>query len=148
MNKSEDALLFNLNLAQWKKISTILIWVGVLSWVPFIYLKFSDQNPPLIPFLLFHLTGVIGGARSRSWIRQQETGEKPKADRVGVVGRILVLVGVSAWIPYLTMKYVMKIDVDITPFLSVHLPGVLGGGLMMLVGFFRKKEAEDLEDAE
>lgn len=148
MNKSEDALLFNLNIAQWKKISTILIWVGVLAWVPFIYLKFSHQDPPLIPFLVFHLTGVIGGARSRSWLRKLETGENPPADRVGVVGRILVLVGVSAWIPYFIMKYGMDMpDLEITPFLTVHLPGVLGGGLMMLVSFFRKKKVEDLEDA-
>ena len=146
MNNSEERLYFNLNIAQLKTISTVMIWVGVLAWVPFIYLKFSHQDPPLLPYLFFHLTGVIGGARSRSWIRTQETGQRPAADRVGVVGRILVLVGVSAWIPYFAMKYGMDMpDLEITPFLTVHLPGVLGGGLMMLVSFFRKRKAEELE---
>jgi hypothetical protein len=52
--------------------------------------------------------------------------------RLKVYGRVLVLLGVAAWIPYFALKYlVQQEDVSIAPFLTVHLLGVIPGALLV-----------------
>lgn len=46
-----------------KHLPTILIVQGVLAWVPFAYLKYMlHQEVSVMPFLMWHLMGVIPGA--------------------------------------------------------------------------------------
>lgn len=45
-------------------------------------------------------------------------------------GRLLVLLGVFAWLPYVTLKYLLSEEVPLTPFLIVHLLGVIPGAFL------------------
>ena len=42
-----------------KKIGNLLTLLGVLAWVPFLYLVATDQEPSIFPFLIVHLSGVL-----------------------------------------------------------------------------------------
>ena len=48
------------------KISNILIGIGIATWVPYLLIK-NLLNPELaiLPFLIVHLIGVIGGILMR-----------------------------------------------------------------------------------
>jgi hypothetical protein len=48
-----------------------------------------------------------------------------------IVGRVMIVLGVAAWAPYLYQKELLSQSVEITPYLIVHLIGVLGGSLML-----------------
>ena len=44
-------------------LPTILIIQGVLAWVPYFYLKYmAQEEASALPFLAWHLMGVIPGA--------------------------------------------------------------------------------------
>jgi len=44
-------------------LHAILIVQGVLAWAPFVYLKYMvHENVSVMPFLIWHLMGVIPGA--------------------------------------------------------------------------------------
>ena len=45
------------------RLGTILIWLGVFTWAPFIFLRAIGEKPVFLLFLPFHLIGVIGGSR-------------------------------------------------------------------------------------
>lgn len=52
--------------------------------------------------------------------------------RLKICGRVLILLGVAAWIPYFALKYlIQREDVSIAPFLTVHLLGVIPGALLV-----------------
>jgi len=55
---------------------TLLIWLGVLTWLPFITLRIAGEKPSLLWFLPFHLAGVIGGSRLRS-VAHKDMGAPP-----------------------------------------------------------------------
>ena len=99
--------------------------------MPFLALVAGGQEPSIFPFLTVHLIGVVGGARLRSWGNRQEG--QPRIRRY-TYGRLLILIGVLAWSPYLYQKVVLDRIIEIGPFLSLHLLGVLGGlGLILTV---------------
>lgn len=112
--------MFNL-----KKIGTILIWAGVAAWLPFLYLLAVGQNPSIYPFLVMHLIGILGGTRLKALARKETTSQKHHKRQV--IGRIMILLGVLAWLPYLYQKELLTMVVEIRPYLAVHLIGVLGG---------------------
>ena len=45
------------------------------------------------------------------------------------VGRILILLGVSMWIPYFALELAGE-EVAVAPFLALHLSGVIPGALL------------------
>lgn len=55
------------------------------------------------------------------------------------LGRILILLGVAAWLPYFYLKYIENVEVGMLPFLAVHLSGVIPGSLL-----FRHKQIKKL----
>jgi hypothetical protein len=111
-----------------RKLSTLLLFLGVAAWVPFIILVARGQAPSIYPFLAVHLTGVIGGSRLRA--RAKEAGEK--RPRRQVIGRVLIILGVLAWAPYFYQHSVLHRSVQIDPYLTFHLTGVLGGLALLL----------------
>ena len=113
-----------------RRLGTILLWLGVSAWLPFIFLLATGQNPPIYPFLVVHLTGVIGGTRLRAL--EREVNSTQKRHKRQVVGRILIFVGVLAWMPYLYQKDILAKSIEIVPYLSVHLAGVLGGIALLI----------------
>ena len=109
---------------------TVLVWLGVLAWAPFLALLALGRNPSIFPFLGTHLAGVLGGA----WLRvsgDRLEGLDKRGETFGrrrrLVSKIMIILGVLAWAPYFYLERVLGQDVVITPFLAAHLTGVLGG---------------------
>lgn len=48
-----------------ERLGRMLIWLGVLAWAPYILLMITGETRSVIPFLVLHLTGVIGGIKLR-----------------------------------------------------------------------------------
>ena len=44
--------------------------------------------------------------------------------------RLFLTIGALAWIPYMIAKYLLHHDVDMAPYLAVHLFGVIPGTLL------------------
>lgn len=58
-----------------KRIGKILLWIGILAWLPYMYLKFAaGQEVPITPYLTVHLTGVLGSilARVSIWLTKRQ----------------------------------------------------------------------------
>jgi hypothetical protein len=124
---------------------TILIWAGVLVWMPFFALRMIGESPSLMIFLPFHLAGVIGGARVRTAANLQLGKPKAKPTRYKKASHALVIASLLVWIPYYALKLSGQ-EVDVNPYLTVHLIGIFGGtGLMgfgRAVSYFQKKRTE------
>ncbi len=118
------------------RVGTILVWLGVLTWLPFIVLHVAGQNPSLFLFLPIHLFGVIGGARLRAMARPAPS---PKKNWRRLAAHFLILVGVLVWAPYFYLKLVMHQAVDITQYLPFHLLGIFGGIVLHGVEYFSRK---------
>lgn len=115
------------------RLGTILIWLGVLAWAPFIFLRATGAKPPFLWFLPFHLLGVIGGSRLRSAARKELGLDSPRKNTLHTVGHLLILLGILVWVPYLYSKLVLVQSVEAMNYLPYHLTGVLGGvGLHVL----------------
>jgi hypothetical protein len=115
------------------RLGTILIWLGVFSWAPYIFLRVIGERPAFLLFLPFHLIGVVGGSRLRSIARRELGMNPPKRKALNTVGHILILLGISVWLPYLYLRIVLGQPVDVMDFLPFHLTGVLGGVLLHLL---------------
>ena len=123
-------------------LGTILIWLGVLTWAPFIFLRAIGEKPTFLLFLPFHLIGVIGGSRLRSMARR-ELGMMPKErNTLHTAGHILILLGILVWAPYLYLKLAMGQPVEVMDFLPFHLTGVLGGVLLHLVSYLIERRGK------
>ena len=118
------------------RLGTILIWLGVLTWVPFIFLRAIGEKPTFLLFLPFHLIGVVGGSRLRSAARKELGLSLPKRNLLHTAGHILILLGISVWVPYLYSKLVMGQSVEIMNYLPFHLTGVLGGVLLHILSYW------------
>lgn len=109
---------------------TILTWVGVLAWAPFLALVALQRPVSIFPFLAAHLVGVLGGVWLRSNADRMQ-GLDNSRDTFGarrrLISKIMIYLGVLAWAPYFYLERVLGQDVVITPFLAAHLTGVLGG---------------------
>jgi hypothetical protein len=123
-----------------RRLSNLLIGLGVLVWLPYFTLLILDQHPPLFPFLGGHLAGVLTGVWFRRKANQEDGLEQDtgRSKRVWIANG-LSLVGILAWAPYLYLKYAQGMVVDMAPFLAVHLIGLLGGGIMRISLEIRKR---------
>ena len=75
------------------RLANALIWVGVLTWVPFILLRFAGEKPNIFLFLPFPLLGVVGGSRLKAAARRDLGGDAPRKTRLRTLGHILVFTG-------------------------------------------------------
>jgi hypothetical protein len=112
---------------------TLLIWLGVLIWAPFIILKMMGENPLFLWYLPFHLIGVIGGSRLRAFARKEMGLPPPKRNPLQIGGSILIALGILTWAPYFYLKAFAQISLDVMNFLPFHLIGVLGGVLLLAI---------------
>jgi hypothetical protein len=117
------------------RLGIILIWLGVLVWVPFIFLRAIGEKPTFLFFLPFHLIGVVGGSRLRAMARKELGLHPPKRKILHTAGHILILLGISVWVPYLYAKLVMGLSVEVMNYLPFHLSGVLGGVFLHLLSY-------------
>ncbi len=118
-----------------RRIGTLLIWLGVLVWAPFLASVTTGDEISIFPFLALHLTGVLGGWWLR-WSADRIEGVERSTDTRGrrrkIASRILIYLGVLAWAPYFYLTRVLGQDTNIAPFLAVHLTGVLPGLVLRL----------------
>lgn len=107
----------------------ILIWLGVLAWVPYLVIVLSGNHVSIFPFLAVHLVGVIGGVRLRGRRSTERQTLNPGLRRISWT---LIYLGVLAWAPYIYQINFLGYEISITPYLVAHLTGILGGGLLRL----------------
>jgi hypothetical protein len=125
------------------RLGTILVWLGVFAWAPFIFLRAIGERPSFLVFLPIHLLGVIGGSRLRS-VAQKELGlAAPKKSLLHIAGHLMILIGILVWAPYLYLKLVLEQPVEAMNFLPFHLIGVLGGVLLHLLSYIKQRRAKN-----
>ena len=117
------------------RLGLALIWMGILAWIPFIILHIAGEDPPLFWFLPFHLLGVIGGSRLRASARKEEGGSPQSFNLLRTAGKSLIIIGVLVWAPYLYLKLVAHVPVEMIRFLPFHLAGLLGGLVILLLNY-------------
>ena len=113
------------------RLGTVLVWLGVLTWLPFIVLRIIGEKPSLFWFLPIHLIGVIGGARLRSLARKQMGVPVQKKRLLRVIGHGLIYSGILVWVPYFYLKLTSQQPVEVMNFLPYHLTGIFTGILFL-----------------
>jgi hypothetical protein len=121
------------NASKYFRWGTLLIWVGVLIWTPFIILQIAGKHPSFLLFLPFHLVGVIGGARLRSFARKKLGIPPTKRNPLQIAGSVLIALGIFTWAPYYYLMTFTQTSVKLMNFLPFHLVGVLGGVLLLTI---------------
>lgn len=107
------------------RIGLVLIWLGVLAWLPFILLRADGYKPSLFWFLPFHLVGVLGGSRLRKKAREEMGGEVPQKNTFRTIGHSLIFLGIMVWGVYFYLKLMARQPVRVGEFLPYHLTGFL-----------------------
>lgn len=121
------------------RVGVALLWVGVLTWVPFIIMRANGIYPSIFWFLPFHLAGVIGGSRLRVLARKQMGADVPKKNSLRTIGHILVFLAISIWGVYFYLKFVVGRPVEVSDFLPYHLTGIFSGIGFLGIGYFMTK---------
>jgi hypothetical protein len=117
------------------RLGMILVWLGILSWAPFIFLRVMGEKPPFLLFLPFHLLGVVGGSHLRSIARRELGLSLPRRNFLHTAGHSLILFGILVWAPYLYLKMMIGQSVEVMHYLPFHLTGVLGGVFLHLLSY-------------
>jgi len=123
------------------RIGLILIWVGVLTWLPFILMRANNQKPSIFWFLPFHLVGVVGGSRLRKMARGELGAEAPARNTFRTIGHSLIFLGILVWGVYFYLKLVAGQSVEVGDFLPYHLTGIFGGIVFLGIGYFVNRRA-------
>ena len=136
-----DKKIYNTALMRFR-FGSLLIWLGVLTWLPFIVLRIAGEKPSLFWYLPFHLLGVIGGARMRSSARKElEIPPVPKSI-LQMLGHGLIIAGILVWAPYFYLKLIAGQEVEVMNYLPYHLTGVLGGILILLIRYLISRNTD------
>jgi hypothetical protein len=122
------------------RLGTALVWLGVLTWAPFIFLRAIGEKPSFLLFLPFHLVGVIGGSRLRSIARRELGMSPPKRSLPHMAGHLMILLGILVWAPYLYLKIAMEQPVEVMNYLPFHLLGVLGGIFLHVLSYLIERQ--------
>ena len=115
------------------RLGTALIWLGVLTWVPFIILQIMGEYQSIFWFLPFHLIGVVGGSRLKAAARREMGAQPPKKTQIRTIGHILVITGIMVWVVYFSLKLGFHTPVEVGQFLPYHLAAMLSGIAILLV---------------
>lgn len=134
-----DGKISDVILARYR-FGTVLIWVGVITWMPFIVLRIAGEKPSLFWFLPFHLIGVVGGSRLRAFARKEMGALAPKKNFLRVIGHGLIYTGILVWAPYFYLKLIVQQPVNVMNFLPFHLTGVLGGILFLGISYLLSRK--------
>jgi hypothetical protein len=136
-----DEKVYNTALMRYR-LGSILIWLGVLVWLPFIVMRIAGETPSLFWFLPFHLAGVIGGSRIRSSARKEMGAPPPKKSRLRTLGHALILAGILVWTPYLYAKLVLQQEMEVMNYLPYHLAGILSGIGVLVLDYYVSRKSE------
>jgi hypothetical protein len=117
------------------RLGTLLLWLGVFTWLPFIFLRAVGEKPPFLYFLPFHLIGVLGGSRLRAMARRELGVAPPRKSPLLIAGHLMIFLGILVWAPYLYLKLVPGQPVEVMHYLPYHLTGVLGGVALHVLSY-------------
>ena len=137
VSRNHEEHMIKTNEVIWYRIGTVLVWLGVLVWTPYLYLRAVGESPSLLWFLPFHLIGVVGGSRLRKMGNDEVA--TPARSRHKSIGHGLLALGIAVWVPYFTLKYGLHQPVDVGLYLPFHLLGVLSGAAVLIIGKIRSK---------
>ena len=118
----------------------VLIWLGVLVWVPYIVLRFIGEQPSMSVYLPLHLLGVTGGSRLRAFARRELGIIEPPKSRLRIAGHGLMFAGILVWVPYFYWKATGQ-SVNVMHYLPYHLMGIFGGILLLGIDYLILKKA-------
>ncbi len=121
------------------RLANALIWIGVLTWAPFILLRFAGEKPNIFLFLPFHLFGVLVGSRLKAAARRDLGAALPKKTRLRTLGHILVFTGIMVWAVYFFLKLAAHLPVEVSQFLPYHLAAMLSGVAILFLNFWRER---------
>jgi hypothetical protein len=124
------------------RLGSVLIWLGVLTWLPFIMLRIAGDKPSLFWYLPFHLVGVIGGARLRAAGRKGLNIILPKKNIFQLLGHGMIIAGILVWAPYFYMKAI-HLPVEVMNFLPYHLIGVFGGIVLLGINYLLRNKTDN-----
>lgn len=133
-----------MNPRQQLTLGYVLIGLGVAAWIPYVVLLLTGAEISFLPFLGLHLAGVLSGAWFRSRATRSLAVGKPHR-RKSLVGRILIYLGILAWVPYFALQRAGGAEISMAPFLTAHLIGVLGGGALLVSSYFPSTEGREGE---
>ena len=136
-----DERIYNTALFKYRA-GFVLIWLGVLTWAPFITLRIAGQKPSLFWYLPFHLAGVIGGSRLRLMARRELNLAPPKRNILQILGHAMIFLGILAWAPYFYLKVALHQPAEVMNFLPYHLAGVLGGIALLVIAYLQSRQSE------
>lgn len=139
-----DEKIYNSALIKYR-LGIVLIWLGVLTWLPFIMLRIAGEKPSLFLFLPFHLVGVVGGSHLRASARREMDIAPPKKSLLQVLGHGMIFSGILVWAPYFYLKAIVHQPVEVMNFLPYHLAGVLGGIALLGISFLLAQKNEGKE---
>ena len=134
-----DEKIYNAALTRYR-LGNALIWIGVLTWLPFIVLRIAGEKPSLFWYLPFHLAGVIGGSRLRAFARKEMGAPPPQKNRMQTIGHGLIFAGILVWAPYFYLKFVAQQPIDVMDYLPYHLAGVFGGITFLAISYFNLRK--------
>lgn len=134
-----DEKIYN---AAWMRyrLGSVLIWLGVLVWAPFIILRIMGEQPSMSLYLPIHLLGVMGGSRLRAFARKELGMPKPQKTRLQLLGHGVIWAGILVWAPYYYFKVVVGQPVDVMDYLPLHLVCVFGGVGLLAVNMWLSKK--------
>jgi hypothetical protein len=130
-----DEKIYNTALMKYR-LGMGLIWLGVLTWLPFIVLRIAGERPTLFWYLPIHLLGVIGGSRLRASARKEIGFVPSKKNILQILGHGMIFFGILTWVPYFYLKTTLQQPVEVMDFLPYHLGGVLGGITLLGISYF------------
>jgi len=133
--------IFNTALARYR-LGTIFLWLGIMTWIPFIILRLVGEKPSFFWFLPFHLIGVIGGSRLRAAARKEMDLPPGKTSLLRVIAHGLIYAGIAVWVPYFYLKATTQAPVEVMNFLPYHLSGVLGGITLLVINFWMTRKGK------
>jgi hypothetical protein len=136
-----DEKIYNIALLKYR-MGVLLVWLGVLTWLPFILLRVTGEKPSLFWYLPFHLAGVIGGSRLRSSAQREMGKFHTKKNLLQLLGHGMILMGILVWAPYFYLKAVHQQPVEVMNFLPYHLAGVLGGITLLGMNYWISRKEE------
>lgn len=122
------------------RLGTMMVWLGVLTWLPFIVLRAVGEKPSLFWFLPIHLIGVVGGARLRSRARKEMSELAPKKNLLHVIGHGLIYIGILVWAPYFYLNLFTSHSAQVMDFLPYHLTGIFGGISMLGISYLKSQK--------
>lgn len=136
-----DEKIYNAALMRYR-LGNLMIWLGVLTWLPFIVLRIAGEKPSLFLYLPFHLLGVIGGSRLRTYARKEMGTPPSKKNLFQIFGHGMILAGILVWVPYFYLKFAAHQPVEVMNFLPYHLTGVLGGIALLGIGYLASRNRD------